>query len=210
LKREENRMFPTLAEQTKELAPEAYFDGGGVPPYLHIELAHTIDLEVIISAVRSIGSGSNVCGYIDKRGVHFHIPQDDRIQIDLSKAFIFVSQPESPGAEDPGAWQVLQFLQEPAKRALLIGKKKATLIEKSDKTMALCAALDDIWAKDDFQPEIMKMMESDESLEHGLAVLMKRYEEEYFAESSEMWEFWETFRIHLMEHRIMLKVRNFE
>jgi hypothetical protein len=199
-------MFPKSYEEKKILVPEAYFGGSEVPPYLHIPLPKGCPTEDIIRMIRAIGTGSNSSGYIDAEGVHFHIPSGDRIQVDLSKEFIFASQPAVPGAEHPSAWQAFCFLQEPVDRALLVGAGRATQIRKTEKTNALCKVLDGLWLQERFLQVKMEMIASEESLEKGLARLMKTYEEEKFGSSSEMWEFWQTFATLLMRSRLGLEV----
>jgi hypothetical protein len=74
-------MFPILCEEMKYLMPEMYFGGMEVPAYLHVEADSTCSLEDIVSTIRSIGSNSS--GYIDDKGIHFHISDDEIIHVDL-------------------------------------------------------------------------------------------------------------------------------
>ena len=199
-------MFPRLYEVMRDLVPEVYFGGAEVPAYLHIEIDSTSPLEDIVSTIRSIGTGANSSGYIDDEGVHFHMPADDIIQVDLSKRFIFVSQPQVNGGENPSAWQIFKFLQEPVSQALFIALGRAALVQKSEQTLILCKVLDQLWAQDRFLQTRMEMFESEGGREKGLAHLMKTYEEETLALSSEMWEFWDTFGLLLMERCLGLVV----
>jgi hypothetical protein len=204
---EDCTMFPMLYEEMKDLVPEVYFGGTEVPAYLHVEGCSTLPLEDLVSSIRSIGTGSNSSGYIDEEGIHFHIPDDELIQVDLSKRFVFVSQPEVRGGEIPSAWQIFRFLQEPVSDALFIALGRATFVHKTEETLGICKTLDKLWAEDRFLDTIREMVESEDSREKGLAHLMKIYEERTFGSSSEMWEFWETFGALLMEMSLGLSVR---
>jgi hypothetical protein len=203
---EDDTVFPTLRIEMKDLLPEAYFGGEEVPPYLSVELEGASSTQATVDRIRAIGTGNNSCGYIDEQGIHFHIPDDDSIRVDLSKAFVFVSQPNTSGGAFPTPWQVFFFLMEPAMRALFIGSGGATLVEKTDQTLRLCNALDVLWTQDRFLTTKMEMVESDEAKEKGLAFLMKVHEEGTIGSSSEMWEFWETFGMLLMERYLALAV----
>ena len=201
-------MFPMLYEELKDLIPEVYFGGVEIPAYLHIKVDSTCSLEDLVTAIRSIGTGGNSCGYIDDEGIHFHLPDDETIHVDLSKTFVFVSQPANIDAANPSAWQIFSFLREPVSRALFIGLSRATLVEKTEQTLILCKALDQLWAQEGRFLEISKeMIESEEAREKGLAHLMKIYEEETLGSSTETWEFWDTFHGLLMESRLGLSVR---
>jgi hypothetical protein len=196
-----------LYEEMKDLVPEVYFGGEEVPAYLHAEADSTCSLEDIVSTIRSIGTGADSSGYIDNEGIHFHIPEDEIIRVDLSKRFVFVSQPEMIGGENPSAWQIFKLLQEPVNQALFIALGRATLVQKTERTLLLCKALDRLWAQEGFMETRIKMAESEEALEKGLARLMKIHEEETLGSSSEMWEFWEPFGGLLMERSLGLSVQ---
>ena len=199
-------LFPKLCEEMKPLIPEVYFGGMEVPPYLNIELEKNYTLESLVSTVRSIGDAGNSCGYIDESGIHFHLPGDD-INVDLSRTFVFVSQPKLTDRKYPSAWQIFSFLKEPASRALFIGSNYATLIEKSEYTLRLCKYLDEMWAQPLRYLDLVKdMLESEEAREKGLACLMKNYEEETSGSSDEMWDFWDTFGELLMKRSLGLSV----
>jgi len=202
-------LFPMLNEEMKDLAPEVYFGGAEVPAYLHAEVDSTDSLEDLVSTIRSIGTGANSSGYIDNEGIHFHIPDDEIIQVDLSKRFVFVSQPQVSGT-NPSAWQIFKFLQEPVSQALFISFEREMFVEKAEHTLMLCKALDQLWDQDRFLETRMKMVESEEGREKGLAHLMKTYEEETLGSSSEMWEFWDTFGGLLMKRKFGLVVRTIQ
>ena len=204
---EDCTLFPMLYEEMKDLVPEVYFGGAEVPPYLHTEVDSTFSVEEIVSTIRSIGKGGNSSGFIDDKGIYFHIPDDEIIRVDLSKRFVFVSQPQLIGGESPSAWQIFSFLQEPVKRALFIALGRATLVEKTEGTLGLCKILDLIWAQERFLETKMKMVESEEARERGFAHLMKIYEEDTLGSSSEMWEFWDTFGGFLMTRSLGLVTR---
>ena len=204
---EDCNLFPMLCEETRILVPEVYFGGAEVPPYLHADVDPASSMEEIVSTIRSIGIGANSSGYIDEKGIHFHIPEDDLIQVDLSKEFVFVSQPEVIGGENPSAWQIFSFLKEPVSQALFIALGRATLVQKSEQTLTLCKALDQLWAQDRFLQILIEMVESEEAREKGLARLMKTYEEETLGSSSEMWEFWDAFAGLLIERSLGLVVQ---
>jgi hypothetical protein len=206
-KMEDCTLFPMLYEEMKNIVPEVYFGGAEVPPYLQAEVDSTDSLEDLVSTIRSIGMGSNSSGYIDDEGIHFHIPDDEMIQVDLSRRFVFVSQPEVVGGENPSAWQIFRFLQEPVSQALFIALGRATLVEKTQKTLNLCIGLDQLWAQEGFLETRIKMVESEEEREKGLAHLIKIYEEVSLGSSSEMWEFWDTFGGLLMEWSLGLVVQ---
>jgi len=199
-----------LYEEIKDLIPAVYFGGEEVPPYLHIEMNSSSPVENLVSAIRAIGTGGNSSGYIDDEGIHFHLPDNEIIRVDLSKYFIFLSQPSAHDGQFPSAWQIFAFLQAPATRALFIGMAEATLIEKTAHTLRLCDTLDRIWADDRFNEFRMRMVESEETRGKGLAHLLKSYEDKFIGSSTEMWEFWETFGRLLMENSLGLMVSNIE
>jgi hypothetical protein len=199
-------MFPMLYEESKNLVPGIYFGLTEIPPYYHLQVEAGKPLAELVAAIRLIGCGSDCTGYIDEHGVHFHLPEDDVIRVDLSKEFIFVSQPNESEGAAPTAWEVFFFLMEPAKKALFIGERRAVLLEKTDTTMKLCMALDQLWAQEVFLEFRQEMVESEQVRERGLAHLMKVYEEEGTGASTEMWEFWGTFGSLLMGERLGLNV----
>lgn len=202
-------MFPILCEEMKELIPEMYFGGMEVPAYLHAEADSTCSLEDVVSTIQSIGGNSS--GYIDDKGIHFHIHGDEMIQVDLSKKFVFVSQPDVNGGELPSAWQVFRFLKEPASKALFITLGRATLVKKTEQTLVLCKELDRLWAEEGrFLALMVEMVGSEEVREKGLARMMKSFEEETLGSSSEMWEFWDTFGSLLMVCRLGLSVQTIQ
>lgn len=202
-------MFPMLYEEMRDLIPEVYFGGGAVPSYFHLAGNSEDSIEDLVMPIRGIGGGANSSGYIDNEGIHYHMPDDESIQVDLSKRFIFVSQPQSIGGENPSAWQIFRFLQEPVSRGLFIALGRATLVQKSEKTLELCNALDRLWGQDRFLQTRIGIVESEEGREKGLAQLMKTFEEETLGSSSEMWEFWNTFGGHLMEGNLGLVLQRF-
>lgn len=199
-------MFPILCEEMKELMPEMYFGGMEVPAYLHVEADSTFSLADIVFTIRSIGGNSS--GYIDDEGIHFHIPDDEMIHVDLSKNFTFISQPGVIGVEIPSAWQIFAFLKEPVSKALFIVSGRTTLVEKTEQTLVMCKALDRLWAEEGrFLDLLGEMIVSEEARERGLACLMKSYEEEALGSSSEMWMFWDTFGCLLMKSNLGLTVQ---
>jgi hypothetical protein len=200
-------MFPMLYEETKDLTPEVYFGGDEVPPYYHLRTDEKKLMDDLLLSIRLIGCGSDCAGYIDGEGVHFHLADGDIIRVDMSKEFIFVSQPACPDGARPTAWQVFYFLQEPVRKALFIGEKDAILIEKTGATYDLCRTLDRLWAQDSFLEMIIAMADSEAAREKSLARLMKVCEEEGCGTSSEMWEFWGTFGNLLMGERLGLSVQ---
>lgn len=200
-------MFPMRYEDMKDLSPECYFGGNDVPPYYLLAVPTSVTVPELASSIRSIGGGSNCSGYIDEDGVHFHLPEDESIQVDLSRRFVFVSQPTVPGGEIPSAWQVLFFLMEPVSRALFIGDQGAVLLEKTMSTMKLCLALDQLWGQEAFVTSLQEMIESQEARERGLARLMKIHEEETAGTSTMMWKLWDVFALHLMQYRLGLNVQ---
>ncbi len=199
-------MFPQFCETTRDLAPEIYFGGTEVPPYCHLRVSTDVPLAELVTAIRTVGVASSSSGYIDGEGVHFHLSEDDNIRVDLSREFVFVSQPGDTEGAMPSAWQVLFFLMEPVRKVLFVGHHDALLLEKSQATLRLCLALDQLWVQDVFLKMNQAMVESDEAREKGLAQLMKMHEEETGGTSSEMWEFWEVFSVLLMEQRLGLRV----
>jgi hypothetical protein len=161
----------------------------------------------MVSMIRSIGTGGNASGYIDEAGAHFHLQDDDTIRVDLSKDFVFVSQPSNSDGAHLTPWQVFFFLQEPASKALFIGAEHALLVEKTEATFSICNILDQIWGQERFLVTKMEMVESPEARENGLARLMKTYEEEALGMSSEMWKFWDTFSSVLMQQSLGLTMQ---
>jgi hypothetical protein len=200
-------MFPMLCEESKDLVPEVYFGLEGVPPYYHLRVDTVVDAETLASSIRSIGSGSECSGYIDCEGIHFHLPDDGPIRLDMSKEFVFVSQPNDVDGMTLSSWQILYFLQEPVRRVLLVMAHQSVLIEKTQPTLNLCSVLDQLWAREAFAEAKNEMIESEEAREKALARLMKVYEEEALGTSSEMWEFWETFGGLLMMERLGLVIK---
>ena len=199
-------MFPQFCETTRDLAPEIYFGGEDVPPYCHLRVPTDVPLAELVTSIRTVGVASSSSGYIDGEGVHFHLSDDDNIRVDLSREFVFVSQPADTEGARPSAWQVLFFLMEPVRKVLFVGQHDALVLEKSPATMRLCLALDQLWGQDVFLKLNQAMVESDEAREKGLARLMKVHEEETGGTSSEMWEFWDVFSVLLMEQRLGLRV----
>lgn len=208
-KMEDCPLFPLLCEEMKELLPEAYFGGMEVPAYLHINIGSGSSIEDIIATICSIGDGANSSGYIDNKGIHFHLPEDDLIQVDLSKDFVFVSQPHVVGGEVPTAWQIFRFLQEPVNKALFVAQGRASLVQKSERTFTLCKTLDQLWAEDKMQSLRMEMVESPDAQERGLSKMMEIYEKNTFGSSSSMWEFWDTFGSLLMTRSLGLVLQTF-
>ena len=199
-------MFPQLFETTRDLAPQIYFGGEEVPPYCHLRVPTSVPLAELVASIRSVGAASNCSGYIDGEGVHFHLSEDDNVRVDLSREYVFVSQPGDTESAMPSAWQVLFFLMEPVRKVLFIGKHDALVLEKSRSTLQLCLALDQLWAQDVFLETRQAMVESDDARERGLAHLMKMHEEETGGTPTEMWEFWDVFSGHLMAERLGLRV----
>lgn len=200
-------MFPHLCETFKELVPEIYFGGNEVPPYVTSGIPEPHSLEEILAAIRSIGSGSNACGFIDAGEIHYRLDYGGHFQIDRSKEFIFLSDfDRDTQTYHPSSFALLQFLQDPCRRILFVNRERAIYIEKTPQTYALCTELDWVW--DDIEASQLVM----EAVDHGiyrekvLALLMKTFEDRKNGDSSEMWEFWETFRGFLMIDRLMLKV----
>jgi hypothetical protein len=153
--------------------------------------------------------GGNSCGYIDRQGIHYHIPEGETIQVDLSRKFVFVSQPGSPDGATVTPWQTFFFLMEPVRKALFIGEEHATLIEKTPETLTLCKVLDRLWSQERFLAHRMAMLESEEGRQEGLINLMCAFEEQTLGSASGMWRFWETFSPYLMTGRLHLAVTGF-
>ncbi|MBK7259409.1 MAG: hypothetical protein IPI01_16720 [Ignavibacteriae bacterium] len=127
------------------------------------------------------------------------------MRVDLSREYVFVSQPGDTESAMPSAWQVLFFPMEPVRKVLFIGANDALMLEKSRSTLQLCLALDQLWAQEVFLETRQAMVESDDARERGLAHLMKMHEEETGGTPTEMWEFWDVFG-HLMAERLGLRV----
>jgi hypothetical protein len=206
MKKEERIVFPTVCDQMKSLLPEAYFGGEEIPPYCHAAIDDLGSVEDIVSSIRSIAGGGNCCGYVDHEGIHFHLPDDDIIRVDLSRDFVFVSRPGEESGANMTAWQVLTFLEEPARRALFVGQAMAVYVEKSNETLTLCKVLDRIWNDEQFLPKVVENSDSDEGRDRLLAILMNAYEKKAFGEPSQMWWFWDTFRNYLMTRALHLTV----
>ncbi len=202
-------MFPMLYNEIKDLVPEVYFGGAEVPPYenpqLHQASARPYSyMEDIIHTIRALGINSS--GYIDDDGIHYHTPYDDIIHVDLSKNFVFVSQPNVSGEENPSAWQIFSFLQAPVQLALFITAGNAKFVEKTEETLTLCKTLDQLWAQERFLQTRVDMFNFEEGMELGLPSLLMTYEGETYGKSSEMWMFWNTFGDLLMKNRLGLSV----
>ena len=202
-------MFPTLYNSMKTLLPEAYFGGQEVPPYCHADIEINPSVGNLVRAIRTIGGGSNSSGYIDEEGIHFHLPTEDEIFVDLSKRYIFVSEPNASGSKQPSAWQIFSFLREPVHQALFVAQDRAILVEKTEGTLDLCRTLDRLWAEERFLGIMEEMVESQGARDRGLACLMKAYEQDKFGSSTEMWEFWESFANFLMTRNLELRVESF-
>ncbi|MGA9116959.1 MAG: hypothetical protein WB626_09300 [Bacteroidota bacterium] len=201
-------MFPILTESTKDLEPECYWGGEEVPPYLHSPLPAGCSTDEMIGYVRAASIGSDICGYIDGEGIHFHLANGG-IVVDLSRELGFISFPRTLGAHNPTAWQVLRFLQDRVRRFLLVGLGGAILLEKTPACYALCRKLDGIWADLKFFKGVMELIEKELYRQRTLALLMKHYERTSGAEPTEMWEFWDTFGPALMTERLFLRVEHY-
>jgi hypothetical protein len=207
-KSEEYSMFPKLCESWKSKGPDVYFDGSGVPPHLPAEGMLSDLARTVWATARDLADGRKLSGYIDEEGIHYCISDDEPICGDLSQEFVFVAQPMLPGGAIPSAWQVFRFLQEPVKRVLFVGPEKSLLLEKTGRTMRVCAVLARLWSEERFAGLKTEMAGSKESRERGFSVLMKYYEQKELGSSSEMWEFWKTFANSLMELSLGLRVQS--
>jgi len=204
-------MFPRLCETFKELVPEIYFGGDEIPPYQTSGLPDSNSLDDIVSVIRSVGCGSNSCGYIDACRIFYHLDDSGHFQIDRSKEFIFLGDfdPDTK-TYHPSSFALLQFLQDPCRRVLFVNREWAIYIEKTPQTYALCAELDWVWEDIEASQLAMEAVDIGTYRNKVLALLMKTFENQKNGDSSEMWEFWETFRFLLMKERLKLKVRQID
>jgi hypothetical protein len=204
-------MFPRLCETFKELVPEIYFGGDEIPPYLSVGLPEAYSLEEIVSAIRSFGSGSNSCGFIDAGAIYYHLDNTGHFQIDRSKEFIFLGDfTQETQTYHPSSFALLQFLQDPCRRVLFVNRERAVYIEKTPVTYALCTELDWVWEDIEASQLVMEAVDSGIYRDKVLALLMKTFENRKGSTSSEMWEFWATFRFLLMQERLKLNVRQID
>ena len=201
-------MFPMLCETFKELVPEVFFGGEDVPPYLTSVLPERASLNEIVTSIGTIGSGSNSCGYIEDGTINYHLDDDGHFLIDRSKDFIYLADfgMETQGYQ-PSSFAVLRFLQDPCRRALFVNMESAVYVEKTPDTYALCTELDRFWEDTEVSKPVMEAVDSGTFREKTLPILMKTYEKRTLGESSEMWEFWDTFRFLLMREQLKLCVK---
>jgi hypothetical protein len=201
-------MFPRLCETFKELVPEVYFGGEEIPPYLTSALPEGASIDEIVAAIREIGSGSNSCGYIESGFINYHLDDEGHFLIDRSKDFIYLADfgKETQGYQ-PSSFAVLRFLQDPCRRALFVNSESAVHVEKTPDTYDLCTELDRFWEDTEVSKPVMEAVDGGTFREKTLPILMRTFEKRTLGESSEMWEFWETFRILLMKDRLKLSVK---
>jgi hypothetical protein len=201
-------MFPTLFASLSNLAPEVYFGGCDVPEYWRRKRTSEPTPEDAVEEVRLVSMGQNSSGYVCAEGIYIHLFEDDEeIPVDMSRDFIFISQPGIMPERVPSAWQLLRFLQEPARRILWICKGFAIYAEKTPQTMAMCAELDRLWQEDAFLPLLQKAVESSDTREQLLPALMERYENRTRGEASMMWQFYHTFGPLLAVDRLHISMR---
>jgi len=211
LKKKRVSVFPRLCDTFKDLVPQVYFGGEHIPPYLTSALPEGASIEEIVAAIREIGSGSNSCGYIESGSIHYHLDEDGHFLIDRSKEFIYLGDFNvETQSYQPPSFAVLQFLQDPCHRALFVNIESAVYIEKSPDTYALCTELDRFWEDMEVSKRVMEAVDSGTFREKALPLLLKAYEKQKHSESSEMWEFWETFRVLLMRERLKLAVKQID
>jgi hypothetical protein len=200
-------MFPQLWSETKDLAPEVFFGLSEVPPYGRITMPEDHVIEDLVDAIRQFVWTSNSSGYVEKDGIRFHREICDQVMVDLSRPFVFVSQPATVRGAHPTAWQILRFLQEPVRQVLFVGSTAAIHVRKTRGTMDLCVVFDKLWADAVPATEMGIAVEDEAKREGLLAGLMKLYEMEYFGEASVMWHFWKTFAQYLMVNKLRLDIR---
>lgn len=201
-------MFPTLFASLSNLAPEVYFGGCEVPQYWRRKRNAEATPEETVEEVRLVSMGQNGSGYVSADGIYIHLFEDDEeIHVDMSRDFIFISQPDLMPERVPSAWELLRFLQEPARRILWICKGFAIFAEKTPRTMAVCAELDRLWQEDAFMPLLQKAVEASDTRERLLPALMERYEIRTRGESSMMWQFYDTFGLLLAGDRLHISMR---
>ena len=201
-------MFPTHCNMIQGLAPEVYFGGSPIPSYHEVRLITGTSIEEIVLAIRRIAKRANANGYIDGDRIKYHFDTSGEIQIDRSKGFIFLADLRQEAEHfHPSAFTLLQFLQDPCRRALIVTRGRALLLEKTPETYSLCVELDRIWERLNL-PELLQDSRGGAfEMEKLLTTLMKKYEEKNCGESTEMWGFWEMFRDILMTQRLRLSIR---
>ncbi len=204
-------VFPRLYETSKNLVPELYFGGDDVPPYLVAVLIENATIEDIVVTIREIATCSNSCGYVESGLVNYHLDDEGHFLIDRSRQFIFLADyAEENWDYHPSSIAVLQFLQDPCCRALFVGRDAAFYIEKTPETYALCTELDWLWEDLEVSGSVMEAIDDGNFRAKALPLLTKTYEKRRNGESTEMWDFWETFRIHLLKNRLKLLVKEIE
>ena len=204
-------MFPNLCETFKELVPQVYFGGIDVPPYLTSSLPEGASIEDMIAAIRTIGPRSNSCGYIEFGAIYYHLDDDGQFLIDRSNQFIFLADFDVASENyHPSSFAVLQFLQDPCHRALFVNRDGAMYLEKTPDTYALCTELDLLWEDIEVSKPVMEAVDDGTFRGKALPLLMKTFEKRKHSESSEMWEFWETFRVLLMQDHLKLLIKQID
>jgi hypothetical protein len=200
-------MFPRLCETFRELVPELYFGGDEVPPYLIAVLPENASIEDIVAMIRKIGHGSNSCGYIELGLVNYHLDDEGHFLIDRSKQFIFLADFAEESLDwQPSSFAVFQFIQDPCCRALFVSRDAAMYIEKTPETYALCTELDWLWRDPEVSGSVMEAVDDGTLRQRSLPILIKIFEKRKHGQASEMWEFWQTFRVFLMREHLKLSV----
>jgi hypothetical protein len=201
-------MFPTLYASLSNLTPEVYFGGASVPPYYRRQCAPEIAPEEVVRQVRLLMAGSNCSGYVSNDGIYLHMfDEEEEIQCDLSREFVIIAEPHAEAPMVPSSWQLMRFLQEPARRAIWITRQIAVYVEKSAQTMALCEKLDRLWQEDAFFPLVQEAVMNAEAHDLLLPALMRRYEQRATGDSTAMWQFYDTFGPILGRERLFLSMR---
>jgi hypothetical protein len=199
-------MFPRRCERHKEDCPREYFGFKEVPPYFHAECDPGAPVPDIVETLRSTAVGSDLCGFIDRDGIHYHIAEEQGFSVDLSREFVFFSQPGVERGEMPLSRQTLRFLMEPSMNALFVGFHRATVIRKTPESLELCKDLDLLWDGDLLASFISDVVASKADGDSLLPRLMNLYEEPTYGTSTEMWNFWDVFWEYLLRHHLKLRV----
>ena len=83
-------------------------------------------------------------------------------------------------------------------------------LEKTPDTYALCTELDLLWEDIEVSKPVMEAVDDGTFRGKALPLLMKTFEKRKHSESSEMWEFWETFRVLLMQDHLKLLIKQID
>jgi hypothetical protein len=201
-------VFPALWKEIENLAPEVFF-GGDVRTYHRLAIEPSTPLGELIDRIRTMEYSSSTSGYVTEEAICYHREEEHGLRNDRSRAFIYWAELDVAVEEYPSSFAVLQFMQDPCRRALFVWRNSALYCEKTDQSDRLCIELDAIWDHEYMALQVMENLQKEEGEVKLLPLLMKTYEEMVSGLPAEIWDAWESFYLHLMEKRLRLHVHVF-